>query len=188
MFSSIGLYSLERHEAEDGATGKYCRMIFDSGAGCTAMPASVGEGYKIVQDEWTGEQYGGAMEGMKASDEGHRVIINIIDNQWKEMPMSHRVVEKMRHPLISAGETVDKHNLVFMSRGMSFIVPESSDFGWNLYEAVWRLAHEHGTQDSVEMYRDQSNVFVFDSWVQPPKGLHSVSSATSDRVTTEGGA
>ena len=74
-----------------------------------------------------------------------------------------------------------------MSRGMSFIVPESSDFGWNLYESVWRLAHEHGTQDSVEMYRDQSNVFVFDSWVQPPKGLHSVSPATSGRAPTEGG-
>ena len=107
MFSSISfntLANLERREAGYEATnGKYCRMIFDSGAGCTAMPASVGEGYKVEQDEWTGEQYGGAMEGMKASDEGHR-IINIIDSQWKEMPMSHRVVEKMGHPLISAGD------------------------------------------------------------------------------------
>ena len=32
------------------------------------------------------------------------------------------------------------------------------------------------------MYRDQSNVFVFDAWVKPPsRGLHSVSSAASGR-------
>ena len=102
------------------------KMIFDSGAGCTAMPASVGEGYPIAQDSWVGEQYGGAMEGMRAADEGRRTI-NILDEHWKPMKMTHRVVEKMRHPLVSAGETVDADNLVFMSRGASFIVPRSSE-------------------------------------------------------------
>ena len=62
---------------------KYVKVIFDSGAGCTAMPAEVGEGYPIVQDQWTGEKYGGMMEGMQAADEGKRTI-NFIDEHWKK--------------------------------------------------------------------------------------------------------
>ena len=61
---------------------KYVKMIFDSGAGCTAMPAEVGEGYPIVQDQWTGEKYGGMMGGMQAADEGKRTI-HFIDENWK---------------------------------------------------------------------------------------------------------
>ena len=59
---------------------KYVNMIFGSGAGCTAMPAAVGEGYPIAQDDWVGEQYGGMMEGMKVADEGRRTI-NICDER-----------------------------------------------------------------------------------------------------------
>ena len=85
----------ETSEAASPKKGRYVKMIFDSGAGCTAMPASVGEGYPIAQDEWSGEQYGGAMDGMRASDEGRRTI-QIVDARWKPMKMRHRVVEKMR--------------------------------------------------------------------------------------------
>ena len=78
------------------------------------------------------------MEGIRVADEGRRTI-NILDRHWKPQKMTHRVVEKMRHPLVSAGETVDAQNLVFMSRDTSFIVPESSDYGWALNQAVWEL-------------------------------------------------
>ena len=72
----------------------------------------------------------------------------------------------MRHPLASAGETVDGGQLVFMSRGTSFIVPESSQYGMALNRAVWDLGARYGTHDCIEMYRDRSNVFVFDVWVK----------------------
>ena len=77
--------------------------------------------------------------------------------------MTHRVVEKMRYPLVSAGETVDAQSLVSMSRGTSFIVPESSDYGWALNQAVWELDRQYGTQKCMEMYRDKFSVFVFDA-------------------------
>ena len=38
----------EASEATSPKKGRYVKMIFDSGAGCTAMPASVGEGYPIA--------------------------------------------------------------------------------------------------------------------------------------------
>ena len=151
-----------------------------------AMPAAVGDGYPLIQDEWSGEKYGGMMEGMKAADEGRRTI-NVFDDNWKSQRMTHRVVEKMRHPLVSAGETIDNHNLVFMSRGTSFIVPESSEYGWALNQAVWDLAARYGTQDCNEMYRDRTNVFVFDAWVKPPPGgFHSVSKVPKDRCPGTG--
>ncbi len=167
---------------------KYVKMIFDSGASCTAMPAEVGEGYPIIQDQWAGEKYGGMMEGMKAADEGRRTI-NFIDEHWKDQKITHRVVEKMQHPRVSAGETIDGGQLVFMSRGTSFIVPESSHYGRALEQAVWTLGAQYGTHDCVEMYRDLTNVFVFDAWVKPPpRGLHSVSKDPKGRNPAEAGA
>ena len=99
-----------------------------------AVPAAVGDGYPITQDEWSGEKYGGMMERMRAADEGRRTI-NILDDKWKSQRMTHRVVERMRHPLVSVGETVDNHNLVFMSRGTRFMVPEASEYGWAVNKA-----------------------------------------------------
>ena len=49
---------------------KYVQMIFDSGAGCTAIPAKVGEGYPLKQDDYVGTEYSGATEGMKSKDQG----------------------------------------------------------------------------------------------------------------------
>ena len=47
---------------------KYEQMIFDSGAGCTAVPARVGEGYPLKQDDYVGTEYSGAIEGMKGRE------------------------------------------------------------------------------------------------------------------------
>ena len=84
-------------------------MIMDSGASCTAMPAKVGEGYPIHDDKWTGSEYGTAVEDVKSVDKGRRTI-NVLNSKWKKMPMTHRVVENMKQPLVSAGETVDHGN------------------------------------------------------------------------------
>ena len=97
-----------------GTGSRHVRMIFDSGASCTAMPAKIGEGYSIREDQYTGSEYGGAMEGVVAKDKGTRKI-NVFNSKWTRMPMRHRVVENMKTPLISAGETADFGNLVFMS-------------------------------------------------------------------------
>ena len=95
----------------------------------------------------------------------------------------------MRHPLVSAGETIDGGQLVFMSRGTSFIVPESSQYGMALNRAVWDLGARYGTHDCIEMYRDRSNAFVFDAWVKPPpRGLHSVSNNPKGRKPVQVGA
>ena len=61
------------------------------------MPAKIGEGYNIKEDEHTGAEYGGAMEGMKAKDEEERVII-ILNSKLTKMPMKYRVVEKNAAP------------------------------------------------------------------------------------------
>ena len=60
----------------DGAGGKfkYVQMILDSGAGCTAFPASLGDGYPLKSDERVGVEYGGAIVGMTSKDEGQRTI------------------------------------------------------------------------------------------------------------------
>ena len=78
MSTDFGPFMWAASEASE-MQPKYVKMIFDSGAGCTAMPAAVGDGYPLIQDEWSGEKYGGMMEGMKAADEGRRTI-NVFDD------------------------------------------------------------------------------------------------------------
>ena len=97
----------------------------------------------------------------------------MINSKWRRVPMTHRVIEDLRHPLVSAGEVVDNGNLVLMSPSASFIAPLDYEFGWHLNQMTWRLAQRFGTQDSVPMYRDASNVYLFDTWVEQPSGLHS---------------
>ena len=157
----------------DGTGGKYCQMVLDSGACCAAMPARIGEGYPLTIDNHAGAEYGGAMEGMTAKDEGSRVI-NVLNSKWTRMPMRHRVVENMKQPLVSAGETVSYGNLVLMSPSASFVAPISSEFEWHLNETVWKLAAKHGTQQNLPLYRNASGVYVFDAWVQEPKAMHSI--------------
>ena len=153
----------------------YCQMVLDSGACRTAMPARIGQGYPLTVDNHAGAEYGGAMEGMTAKDEGSRVI-NVLNSKWTRMPMKHRVVENMKQPLVSAGETVDCNNLVVMSPDASFVAPISSEFGWHLNQMIWELAAKHGTYDNLPLYRNASGVYVFDAWVQEPRTtpMHSI--------------
>ena len=67
-------------------------------------------------------------------------------------------------------------------------MPESSYYGRALNRAVWELGTRCGTHECQEMYRDRSNVFVFDAWVKPPpRGLHSVSNDPKGRKPEEAG-
>ena len=115
------------------------------------------------------------MGGMVAKDQGTRAI-NVLNSKWTRMPMQHRVMENMKQPLISAGETVDYGNLVFMSPEVSFVSPIDSDFGWHLNQAIKRLARRFGTHRNLPLHRNASNVFVFDGgWIEsPPRPLHSM--------------
>ena len=70
-------------------------MIFDSGAGCTAVLAHTRKGYPLTLDDRVGVEYGGAMEGMKAEDEGERVN-NVLNSKWTQVPMKHRDAEPVR--------------------------------------------------------------------------------------------
>ena len=72
-------------------------MIFDTRASCTAMPSSVGEGYELIEGERAGGEHGGATEGMNAVDKGRRVI-RVLNEKWKAMRISHRVMENLKYP------------------------------------------------------------------------------------------
>ena len=74
-------------------------MIFDTSAACTAMPSSLGEGYEIIQDELAGGEHGGVTEGKNAVDKGRRVI-RTLNEKWKAMRISHRVMDNLK---VSAG-------------------------------------------------------------------------------------
>ena len=86
------------------------------------------------------------------------------------MAMTHRVVENMKGPLVSAAETVDYGNIVLMSPDASFVSPLNSEFGWHLNQAITRLARRFGTHRNMPLYRTKSNVFAFDVWVKRPHG------------------
>ena len=99
------------------------------------------------------------MEGMVAKDQGTRTI-NVFNSMWTRMPMQHRVVENMKQPLISAGETVDFGKLVFMSPEVSFASPLNSEYGWHLNQAIKKLARKFGTHQNLPLYRNATSVFV----------------------------
>ena len=90
------------------------------------------------------------MEGMVAKDQGTRTI-NVINSIWTRIPMKHRVVENLRQPLISAGETVDYGNLALMSPDVFFVSPLNSEFGGHLNQAIWKLAQKYGAPDNLPM-------------------------------------
>ena len=114
------------------------------------------------------------MEGMIAKDRGTRTI-NVLNSKWTCMPMRHRVVENMRQPLISAGETLDYGNLVFMAPEVSFVSPLNSEFRWHLKQAIKKIARRFGAHQNLPLYRNASNVFVFDGWIESaPRPLRSM--------------
>ena len=95
------------------------------------------------------------------------------------MNIKHRVVKDMKHPLVSAGDVVDKGNIVLMTTEGGFVAPLSSNFGHHLNQAIYDLAARYGTQDNLALYRDWGNVFKFDAWVrQPPKGMNTLGRAS----------
>ena len=68
------------------------------------------------------------------------------------MNIKHRVVKDMKHPLVSAGDVVDKGNIVLMMTEGGFVAPLSSEFGWHLHKAIYEVASRYGTRDWGNVY------------------------------------
>ena len=127
-------------------------MIFDTSASGTVMPSSISEGFGLAEYERAG---------------GRRAV-RVLNDKWKAMYINHRAVNGLKQPLISAGETVDRNNIVFMSGDWSFVAPLSGQFGWYLRQAAHDLAWRYGVEEILELHRDKSNRYGFDTWLQPP--------------------
>ena len=145
-------------------------MVLDSGASISALPKEVGKGFPIVQDEHSGYDYLGAGEE-KIKDEGTRTL-QFVDENWTTKNLNHRVA-KMRNPLVAASQTVAAGNLIMMSEANSFVVPKSSQLGWELDKAVKELKRKFGTGDCTTLY-ERNGIYCFDAWVKPGPGLNSV--------------
>ena len=140
---------------------QYVRMIFDSGASCSAFPREIGDTYGLKEDEYVGYQYHGA-GGETIEDEGSRRI-QFHDENWNPKKISYRVA-KMRNPLVAASQTVHAGNLVVMDENHSFIAPLTSEIGWRLRKAIADLVWKYGTDEITSLY-ESNGIYCFDAWI-----------------------